>query len=140
MIFSGQMQNSFPISQGFLFSTYLKWRISHTLPKKFFDSWVLGFAIFLIFRFSNVNFLTSGGAGISIGYWQEIQNAVSLSRDSEILLSPCMLVGRTLLYYATSQRFSNSRLTSHQSTMNLICWSWIGMILQMMKVVYTSFW
>ena len=42
--FSGRIQNIFPICFGLIFSSYQRWRISHTFPKKFQASYVQGLA------------------------------------------------------------------------------------------------
>jgi len=67
LIFSGRMQNSFPISQGFLLSMYRICNIAFTFPRKFFDSWVLGFAILRILIIWKSFFISSGIYGASIG-------------------------------------------------------------------------
>ena len=67
LIFSGLMQNSFPISQGFLFSWYLICKIAQTFPRKFFDSYVLGFAILRILTSEESLLAITGISGITIG-------------------------------------------------------------------------
>lgn len=57
--FSGQMQNRLPISLGFSFSSYHNMRISHKFPRKFFASWVQGWAICTLLQMIGVHFTSS---------------------------------------------------------------------------------
>ena len=135
LIFSGRMQKILPISFGFLHSIRRMCKIALTFPKKFFDSYVQGCAIYHVLISGTFCFGRGASNWTSISWLFATQKAVSLSIESVILFSPCKFAGNTPQYEATSCKFWNSNSTSHQSGMNHMCWSSIDMMLQKMKVV-----
>ena len=137
LIFSGLMQNYFPIFWGFKFSTNLMWRISLMLPRKFQASLVQGFAKGTALGeigLDSSSFYSSTGSIITC--WA-VANALSFSTESVMRFSPLMFVGRTPQKFFTSCKFKNSSSASLQSGMNLTSWSSIALMLLKMKVVKT---
>ena len=79
LIFSGRMQNSFPISFGFQPSMRRMCKIAFTFPRKFFDSCVQGWAIYHILISGTFCFGMGASIWTSISWLLAAQKAASLS-------------------------------------------------------------